>query len=236
MALALPACSAAAASVPVSYVSSDGFRIFAHYYRPDSASARAVVLLPDPAEGKGPWAAAAESLCARGFHVLVPDLRGTGESSSQRGLRRDRRSFSRAERHDGIDARAALRYLRDLPATTIRAVALVGSGEAALLALEARGTELARVSCTLVSPRNLAAESWEPAPDVATMVLVAKDDVLGLEATLRLSRSESGVQTWLMDAAQHGVELLQARPDLLGPWSRWIDWSLEGGGGLSPRS
>jgi dienelactone hydrolase len=231
LALALLCGSASAESVPVSYASPDGFRIFAHYYRPDSASARAVVLLPDPAEGKERWTAVADSLRARGFHVLVPDLRGTGESATQRGLRRDRATFSRRERHDGIDARAALQYLRDLPATTIRAAAIVGSGEAAACALEARRADLPRVSCALVSPRTIEDGGVEPVPEIPTMVMIGRDDVLGLEAALRLTRVESTVETWLVDAAQAGSELLQSRLDLVDAWSHWIAHSLETSGG-----
>ncbi len=113
----------------VHYGTSDGFAVTADYYAPARPSARAVLILPGAKEGRSAWQGIADSLTAFGLHVLVPDLRGTGESALQRGIRRDRARFTNGELQAArLDAEAGLRYLRELPATTIHEAALVSPG------------------------------------------------------------------------------------------------------------
>ena len=216
-----------AAPQEVSYPTADGFRIYATYYRPDLPSARAVLILPDAKEGRQRWSGVADSLCRAGFHVLVPDLRGTAESLYQRGIRRERARFSASELTlDGLDAQAGVRYLRELPATTIRAAALIGSGGAGTAVMRGRTGDLDQVARVLISPTP---ETWSEADsDLAgpLLIVVENDDILGLEAAASFVSRNRGEEFWLVDGMGRGAELLTARGDLIRLCITWIEHSL----------
>ena len=228
------AAVAAADGTVVTYSTPDGFRVLADYYRPETASDRAVVILPDPKEGREPWGPIADSLRARGYHVLVPDLRGAGESQFQRGIRHDRHHFSEGElAAASIDGQSAVRYLRNLPGSTVRRVAMIGSGEGApsVLAVPSRGLDgFARI---LVSPLPaVVARPIPPDPNgsPSLLIIVGGDDVLGIEAAAGLIPNDSTKECWLLDGPGRGSDLLRARIDLFPALLARIDRSL----GLAP--
>jgi pimeloyl-ACP methyl ester carboxylesterase len=229
--LALPGV-AAASWKDVAYASPDAFRILASYYRPDSASTGGVVILPDPKEGRGAWVAVAESLRTAGFHVLVPDLRGTGQSFSQRGVRRDRARFTRGETAAaGLDAEAAMRYLRDLPDTGIRAVVLIGSGKGASSVFGGRKIAFERFGRILVSP-GAAEEGEDWAGAIAEqpgelLVIVTNHDLTGVDVAASLIPKDGSKECWMVEGSERGPDLFRSRSDLLAPLVQWIRGSLE---------
>lgn len=211
----------------VSYSTPDGFRVTADYYRPDMPSARAILLLPDPKEGRGAWGAVADSLARLGYHVLVPDLRGTGESLLQNGIRRDRSRFSVSEgQAAGLDAEAALRYLRDLRATSIRAVALVGSGAGSEAVVRASRMWIDRTARVALSPVPGGPEIGSVEWDDPFLLIVGNKDVLGIEVSASVDWSRSGTECWLIDGIGRGVDLMRIRPDLVAALATWVDRTL----------
>lgn len=211
----------------VVYGSSDAFRVLASYYRPDLESTAAIVILPDSKEGRVAWSAVAESLRAGGFHVLVPDLRGTFQSSTQRGVRRDRARFTRSEvANAGLDADAALRYLGGLPDTGIRGVAILASGDAVMAIPGARSASSWRLSRVLISPSPEAdSESWLQAmrrEGDDLLVIVTSHDLNGIDVAARLIPKDGAKECWMVETTERGPGLLKARLDLMAPLSRWI--------------
>jgi hypothetical protein len=218
----LLAGAAIGAAAPIHYVTTDGFMITADYYAPSRPSATAAVILPDPKEGRLTWSAVANSLATAGLHVLVPDLRGTGESALQRGIRRDRARFSNGELQAArLDAEAGLRYLRELPATTIHEAALVSSGDADLSSYRSRPGIMDRVVRVIVSPSSAEGMGLERGKAGPVLVVVGNGDVVGIEASARLVAEDPKRECWLVDGAGRGAELLRARPDLA---TLMVDW------------
>jgi hypothetical protein len=223
--------TAIAAPEEVAYATSDAFRILASYYRPLARSATAIVILPDPKEGRAAWGAIADSLRAGGFHVLVPDLRGTAQSVMQRGVRRDRARFTRSEAANaGLDAEAALRYLGGLPDTGIRAFALIASGNAVMAVPGARKASSWRSSRILLSPSpDEGSESWTEAmrSEVGDLlVIVTSHDLNGIDVAATLIPEDGSKECWMIEGTDRGPGLLLARSDLVGPLARWIRASL----------
>ncbi len=219
--------AASTASREVAYDTPDGFRVLADYYRPDTASSGAVLILPDPSEGKGAWSAVADSVRAAGYHVLVPDLRGTGGSVNQRGVRRDRARFTRTEMANGkLDARAGMDYLRNLPTTAIRDVVLVGSGKGAASLPGSRGDGFESVSYVLISPfPDQEGAGWtKKAREISGMMLivVANDDLLGIDAAAAVAPDDPSRECWLIQGSGRGAELLGSRKDLIHVLIGWI--------------
>lgn len=211
----------------VSYPSPDGFRITADYYRPAEPSALAILILPDPTEGRLAWTAIADSLARRGPHVLVADLRGTGQSVMQNGIRRDRARFSSREAQAaGLDAEAGLRYLRDLRATSIRAAAVVGSGVACEAIVRASRMWVDRTARVALSPvpggSDLGSVEWKD----PLLLIAGNKDVLGIEVSASVDWGQSGRELWLIDGIGRGVDLLRIRPDLVTTLKNWIERSL----------
>jgi pimeloyl-ACP methyl ester carboxylesterase len=222
--LFLSAGRCAAGPETVHYTSSDGFSITADYYRPSKPSALGVLVLPGAKEGRQAWQAAADSLARRGLHVLVPDLRGTGESAIQRGLRRERARFVSGEVQAArLDAEAGLRYLRELPATTIHAAALVSSGDADLSSYGARHGIMDRIARVVISPISLDDRGEGTRNEDPLLVIVGTEDIVGIEASARLAAEDPKRECWLVDGAGRGVELLQIRLDLIPDLTGWIE-------------
>lgn len=227
LALMLAAISvdpSAAGPETVHYLSPDGFSITADYYRSAGPSALGILVLPDALEGRRVWEIAADSLARRGFHVLVPDLRGTGESAMQRGLRRERARFVGGEVQAArLDAEAGLRYLRELPATTIHHAALVSSGDADDASYAARLGIMDRIARVVVSPSSLGDGKEGSRNDAPLLVLVGTEDIVGIEASSRLVAEDPERECWLVEGAGRGAELLRVRLDLIPDLANWIE-------------
>lgn len=209
----------------VSYETTDGFRISAHYYQPDITSSRAVLIVPGANEGRDAWQTAADSLRSLGFHALVPDVRGTGESVTQHGFDRYQSSFTAREHSAAaMDGNAGLCYLRDLPGTTIREVALIGSGTGCFSVLGTDGEGFDRISIVLLSPRGEAGD-WVDTrargAELPALIVVGKDDLLGIEATTAALQVFPDSECWIVDGRGRGAELLRSRQDLI---SSLVDW------------
>lgn len=211
----------------LNYFSLDGFRIYASYYRPPVASDRAAIIFPDPKEGRRDWDAIADTLRRHGIHVLVPELRGTGESIFQRGIRRDRARFSDTElTSTSPDAVPALRFIRQIPGATIRSIAMIGSGGGTPVALHPLPRGIYRGIRILISPRvargerpdSVAARDPEP-----RLTIVSRDDVLGIEAAAIWIGEDPLRPCWIVDAPGQGSGLMRTRLDLLEHLVRWME-------------
>jgi hypothetical protein len=209
----------------VDYMSPDGFRITASYYRPDTGSDRAIIIFPDPEEGRDAWASIAGTLSGRGYHVLVPELRGTGDSMTQRGIRRERTRFTDAEiAATSFEAQAAIRFVQGLQNANVQTVTLIGSGKAGPAARDASGKWFPRLCRILVSPQP------EPGAKPASrsagghpLVLISNVDLLGIESAESLRVADPGGECWLLDAGERGADLLESRFDLFPEIILWIE-------------
>jgi pimeloyl-ACP methyl ester carboxylesterase len=230
LAVVSPRGIASGTSEEVAYATPDAFRVLATYYRPDSGSTGAIVILPDPQEGRAMWGALAESLRTTGFHVLVADLRGAGQSVVQRGVRRERSRFTRSEiANAGLDAEAARRYLLELPDTKIRSIALLASGSGAMAAFRGRNAA-EEMSCrVLISPSPDEDTDWDgarPGGEGDLLVIVTNHDLVGIDAAAALVPKDGSRECWMVDGTDRGAALFAARSDLVHPLIRWIRESL----------
>jgi len=173
---------------------------------------RGVVLLHESPADLCDWAPYAKTLAARGFHVLLVDLRGFGLS----------KGFPSGSRGARADVRGAVDELRSLGA---RRIALVGAsygGATAMVAAPALGSEIvgvANLSGELVLHQGGADELNALAAvrrmHVPFLVLASRDDryLLGSEARqLVRAAGSKEKQVIVYPGYRHGWDLLYMPP------------------------
>src|SRR5258708_6646928 len=122
-----------AAPREVSFPTADGGVIWADLY---GAGSRGVVLAHGARFDKGSWGKEAEVLAKAGFRVLAIDFRGYGQSRGE-----DKSAPGSGEKYQ--DILAAVRYLREIGATTVSVIgASMGGGAAATASIHARPGEI----------------------------------------------------------------------------------------------
>jgi len=226
-----PGAAAPGGRLDVTYQSPDGYRIFASHYRHEGPAAGVVLLFPDPGEGRAAWSVLADSIRGRGLDVLVPELRGTGVSVFQRGIRRERsRTPMREDSETGLDAAAAMRYLRALPDGVAHPLVVIGSGEAASAVLGWRdGT--AAAGWILLSPSiggGRRPEEPTAGSSAKLLVLTSSGDIQGTESAAALLLRDREAECWIAEGTARGAELLAARADLLPDLLDWISGACNG--------
>ena len=227
--LSLAASPAAAVEgEEVGYETPDGFQISSLYFRPEGPPSGAILLAPDPDEGKDAWAAVADSLARSGWAVLVPDLRGTGGSQWQRGLQRNRAGFTARERAaTGMDSHSALRYLRERIGRASDRLVWIASGAAFEFGPEAMGDLPGPSAAVLLSPRG---ETGSPAAVGGgwlgvrpILCVVGRDDLVGIETAALLVRERPATECWIVEARGRGAALFRSREDLIRSMRDWIE-------------
>ncbi len=129
---------------PVRFDSSDALSITGWWIpRRKAASDSTVILVGGRCQSKASFLVHAQVLGEAGYHVLMPDLRGSGRSQGHT------RSFGSLE---GRDVLGALRYLKAVRPSQSRHVFVMGIGEGATAALAAASRDNRIEAVVLDSP------------------------------------------------------------------------------------
>jgi pimeloyl-ACP methyl ester carboxylesterase len=222
--LAMPlAALAEQTPAKVAFTADDGYWIYADYYsslqeyrsRPEEA-APIIILLHDCGADRTSWLPLIEPLRHSGAAVLVPDLRGHGESAA--GDTRDRaaRADPALFREMQSDLRGAYDWLANQHGLDRARFALIGAGTGAAVALRYAATDRSVDVVVCLSP------PWDqpgvnPADD---MRQVRGRDILLVagsaeeEICTSLAARTKGVQVHACHSSGRGCELLSSEPML----------------------
>jgi hypothetical protein len=111
-----------------------------------------------------------------------------------------------------------MRYLQNLRAGTIDELVVIGSGTGAAGALGCLSNGFERVAGLLVSPRRSSiAGDRHTAQELGAgklLIVVARDDLLGIEASAHLIGDRGDRECWIADGRGRGAELFASRMDL----------------------
>ena len=204
----------------VSYSTSDQVSITADFFRGEQGRG-GIVLFHRSGSQSAELAALAQALVARGFSVLVPDLRGHGRSESE--PRAPRAADSSPWLRDGP---AAVSYLRDLLGERAP-IGLVGIERGAEIAARAMTASAdPRGPLVLLDPDDSltglailqsAAEAQRP-----VLVVAGRDDARAREAARSLFLLRPASQLWLLDGGARIVDRLLSRADFADDLAAWI--------------
>jgi pimeloyl-ACP methyl ester carboxylesterase len=209
----------AAVGVEVRYLTSDGVSILADLYRPAAPSSIGMVLLPALGQPRSEWDAVAETIAERGWQVIVPDLRGQGESGSV-AVRRGRIETGTDPAQLWRDALAAEAFLRSQKPDSVAGVVFGGSriGAAAVAVAASRAT-VAPAGLILLSPEpDLAGIAVGPiirGLDVPVLIIAGRDDPFGGETARDLYLPiRPNCRLWEIASEERGTSLFGRRPQL----------------------
>jgi len=232
----LPLAAPAAAPRRVSFGASDGFRIYADYYETAAAQQPVpmVMVVHDLGASASAGAPLAEELCRAGLAVLVPELRGHGDSATtetrQRAARADPLLIG-AMQHD---LRGAYDFLAQQPGIDRARFALIGVGSGAVVALQyaAKDRSVDVVVCLSPSGPGL---GFDPAGDLRQLVarrvlLVGGSEERAWCQQLAAQNVAAEIETHFVDASARGSALLNAAPAVK---RRIVDFVCRGVGAYS---
>jgi alpha-beta hydrolase superfamily lysophospholipase len=197
----------------------DGTSLAATLYQPAQRPASAIVLLHMLTRSRRDWDVTAERLRQAGFVVLVPDLRGHGDSSGSSGSVGDLTTLVQ-------DAQAAVSYVKAYPGVRPEGIGLAGASLGASLAALVAGADPSVDSLALLSPsldyRGLRCEpamrKYSPRP---ALLVAAVNDPYAARTVKQLASGGSNRQVLMIEAAGHGTVLLSRHPPLV---DHLVDW------------
>jgi alpha-beta hydrolase superfamily lysophospholipase len=227
-------------SVP--YPGADGTSVSAEYHRPPSPSSSGVVLFPAIGDSAEPWRPLADSLAARGYHVLLALLR-EGERPGLESTRRARGAPSPKE-DVWRDALSAARTLRERAGDSLSVLVWGGAelGAAAAVVAASRDTRAPSGLLLLSPPSDLAGIPIAPilvGLSRPVVVLSSRDDESSGDAARQIYIATSSIcRLWECDGAARGARLLKRRPYLAADLVEWIARTCppERGAGAAGRS
>jgi pimeloyl-ACP methyl ester carboxylesterase len=210
----------------VHYATSDGVSILADHYRPAVPSSTGIVLLPAENSPRSEWRPLADELARRGWNVLVPDLRGQGESGAapvRHGRIETETDLSQLWR----DALAADAFLRSEAGGSLTTVIYGGSriGAAAAVVAASRAPH-PPVALLLLSPDpDLAGVAVHPillALDLPVLIVNGRDDPYGAETARDLYLPVRPRHLlWEIASGERGTDLLRRRGQLAIDLANW---------------
>lgn len=204
-------------SVPVQVFASDNLLLMFDYYGGLSTDSPVIFLFHDDGEVRSSWDAFASQLQSRGYHVIVPDIRGYGSTGGtvdwEMALQ---------------DVQILVNNLSILGRTTSDApIAMVGVGHGANLALTGCAAETTCQSAVAVSPSDGVLDTDSAVRNLSTraLLLVSADDDSASAATAnRLNSIHTGEHVWQRyGSGGSGGELFGSQPGLT---SQIVDWLL----------
>ena len=152
---ATPQVVDADAGEAVTFESSDGVLLHGRLFGPDRRTQvrGGIIFLHEPFRSSRDWAYMADRLARKGFHALIFDLRGHGESLMQGDEELDREIFMEADWSDlRLDLRAAVAFLKERSQLPAEKLHLAGSDLGGSLALQHAVKEEAVASVAMLSP------------------------------------------------------------------------------------
>jgi pimeloyl-ACP methyl ester carboxylesterase len=221
----------------IKLTTSDGVRLIADHYLTDSPNGYTLLLLHMMPADRRSWANFASQANLAGFHCLVPDLRGHGQSLEQKLETRnskletktlDFHSFSDAQHRTSYqDLQACIDFLQtqDVP---LQKTVLIGASIGANLALWYAHDHPEIPASVLISPgldyRGILSEKLAQtlSPSQATLLITGQQDKYPAQTVKRLQAALNGEkQVIILPDAAHGTHLFQTHPKLI---SRTLSW------------
>lgn len=217
----------------VTFNTQDKVRLVANYFAPVSSSTLGVLCLHMMPETKESWTPLAQVLSAQGLHVLAPDERGHGESTTRGGEELDYKKFSDQEQQaKRLDVDASLTWLKS-HGVQLETCVVIGASIGANLALDALLRFPQLPAAVLLSPgqdyrgvqTNPAAQQLRPAQRV--LYIASQDDEYSFESVERLDYlTKAPHETWRLSQAGHGTQMCTAQPQLVHQVADWVVQAL----------
>lgn len=205
-------------SLPLQAFASDGRILAMTYYRGKSSSAPLVFLLHDDGEDSQSWSAFAQYLQNRGYHVIVPDLRGYGQTG---GTPNWQLAVS--------DMQYMMSSIEQLSTTDLTtSLGFVGVGKGANLAIVScanlpRCGSVVSVGARATSDELDSQAATAQISNRALLIISADDDEEGTHEAEQLNIIHTGDHLW-QRFGQGGIagELLGTQPQLTQQITDWL--------------
>lgn len=202
--------------VPLQVFTSDGLLMEYDYYGGQANDAPIIILLHDRDETRQTWTAFASQLQSRGYHVLVPDIRGYGTTGGSV-------DWERAVE----DMRVLVDNLPTLGRTMISVpIGIVGVGAGGSLGLSAcANTPECRTVVTISPVEDLLQTSVAVSAlrDQAMLLVSADDDPDGADFASRLDSQHTGEHIWQrFGSGGAGGTLFGTQPGLTQQIINWL--------------
>ena len=222
--------SADVVSETVSFATSDDKQIVGTVVHPrEGTCLPAVLMIHQYMRDRWQWGGLPEQLAERGYWVLAIDLRGHGDSDEQDGYLPE---LLTDPDQAPLDAEAALQWLRQREEIDDRRIGMVGTSIGAYLAAVAFIQQWGVSPIVALSPLNQAIRGLARHDGDIVLhdlyCIATEHDSDGAQARSceELVQAATGnVQVEIFDGtADHGIEILEARPELTAPI---IDWMVQ---------
>jgi len=218
------------------FITTDQVGIVGDWYQPDDANGKAVVLLHMMNRDRQSWVKFAQFLSSAGYGVLAIDLRGHGESISQKvageNITLDYRMFTDAEHQSSIaDVLAALNFVADEKSIARENIMLVGASIGANLALQTLQSDPQITAAVLLSPGldyrgiNASALVSRLEPEQRLFMIASETDVYSANSIQKLSNIASAqVTTRIFTNPQtgHGTDMFKTEEELSNMILKWL--------------
>jgi len=220
--LASPAIRAGGHTVALR--TTDGITLSASLYEASRQPAPAVVLVHMLTRTRADWAGVAEQLQQAGVVVLVPDLRGHGDSAGSYDPAGDLSIFQR-------DVQAALGLLRARSDVSPGRIGIAGASLGANLAVLTAAADGGVRSVALLSPgldyRGVRCDSaMRKYGERPALLVAASNDPYALRTVKSLATIGAPREVLTLEGAGHGTAMLARDPDLAGRLVEWFKKTL----------
>lgn len=223
--------------VRIEYQAPDNYHIVADFYLPlkhkKSISIPLIIMIHALAENKKIWKEYAKTLTQKGYSVLALDMRGHGESNTDRnGKKHYWRSFSKEDwQKTYTDVTSGIEYLKaNYPQANTNEIMIIGSSVGSSVAVISAEKEKQHVKgLILLSPLNKykGIETRVPLVEYGNhplMVIVSETDRISFDAAKDLVKYAQGEhEIILVKNAGHGIFMLKEEPKLKTIMYEWID-------------
>lgn len=210
-----------AAGRSVTFRADDGRTVTAMLFEAGRQPAPGVVLVPALGHAKDEWQVVAQRFADQNITALAIDLPGATVPDDAKALA----GWS-------IVIRAGLTYLAGQPGVRASALGVAGASLGGTLAAVEAGTDPRVIALALVSPsgdyRGVRIEA--PLRQFGTrpvLFIASRRDAYAARSARELTKDANGPrETFLGEAASHGVPLLAAEPDLARMLVDWFQRAL----------
>lgn len=201
----------------ISYTTQDNCVINAVVFVPETPNGQAVICLHQLQLDHTTYDAFAQKLCARGFYVLAPDLRGHGQSNSMAGHTLTHESMTEDEfrKIPGIDVEAAKNYLVSMCKIDSENIGIIGASIGANAALISAGRNPQTKFVVALSP-GLDYRGIQPANEVSqiqkpTLIVASQDDTYSAASATELFQKipAHNKQIQIVGVSAHGTHMFQ---------------------------
>jgi dienelactone hydrolase len=206
----------------VTFESSDGVLLHGRLFTPAGRTEvrGAIVFVHEPFRSSRDWAYMADRLARKGFHSLIFDLRGHGESLMQGDEELDREIFMEADWADlRLDLRAAVAFLKERSHVPAEKLHLAGADLGGSLALQHAVKDEAMASVTMLSPGlgydGLNVVGFGKAMERPLLLVFSTEDGYSRKSAQVIAEEAAGpVHVEMYYGVGHGSKMLSREPTL----------------------